>query len=105
MKTITSEFMVKGRWTQYPGKEAVVNKIKSGKNPVLKIGRDEECQIVLIDPETNETTGCIPPCPGYEDDYDLLECFVDIGLTMDAVATKVSKKKHYRVRVSAYIDE
>lgn len=104
MRTITSEFMVKGRWTQYPGKEAIVTRIKNGEHPVLKLTRDEEGQIVLLNPETNETAGCIPPVPAYEDEYDLLECFIDLGLTMDALAMKVSKKKHYRVRVSAYVE-
>jgi hypothetical protein len=105
MRTITSDFTVKGRWTQYPGEEMIVNKIKAGENPILKLTRDDEGQIILVNPVTNETAGCIPPAPAYEDNYDLLECFLDLGLTMDAIAIKVSKKKHYRVRVSAYVKE
>lgn len=104
MRTITSEFVVKGRWTQYPGKEDVVVKIKDGEHPILKLSRDDEGQIVLLNPETNEWAGCIPCGTSDDDDYDLLEAFVDLGLTMDAIAIKVSKKKHYRVRVSAYIE-
>lgn len=104
MRTITSEFMVRGRWTEYPGKEAIVNAIRAGEKPILKLCRDEDGVITLINPETHEKAGQIPPCPHYEDDYDLLECFIDLGLTMDAVALKVSKKKHYRVKVSAYIE-
>lgn len=104
MRTITSDFTVKGRWTQYPGKEAIIARIKNGEHPVLKLIRDNEGQIVLLNTETNETAGCIPPVPAYEDEYDLLECFIDLGLTMDAIAMKVSKKKHYRVRVSAYVE-
>jgi hypothetical protein len=77
MRTITSEFVVKGRWTQYPAKN----------------------------PETNETAGYIPFGTSDDDNYDLLEAFVNLGLTMDALAMKVFKKKHYRVRVSAYIEE
>ena len=105
MRTITSEFVVKGRWTQYPGKEDVVANLKDGKQPILKLTRDDEGQIVLLNPETNETAGCIPYGTSNDDDYDLLEAFVDLGMTMDALAVKVSKKKHYRVRVSAYIEE
>jgi hypothetical protein len=105
MRTITSEFTVKGRWTQYPDKEMVVNKIKAGETPILKLTRDDEGQIILVNPVTNETAGCIPPNPAHEDDYDLLEAFIDLGLTMEALAIRVSKKKHYRVRVSAYIEE
>lgn len=105
MRTITSDFTVRGRWTEFPGKETVVEKIRSGEKPILRLDRDEDGQIVLINPETDEEVGLIPPCPHYEDNYDLLECFVDLGLAMDAVATKVIKKKHYRVSVSVYIDE
>ena len=104
MRTITSEFTVRGRWTEFPGKEAVVGRIRAGEKPILKLERDEDGAIVLINPEASEEVGLIPPCPHYEDDYDILEALIDLGLTMDAVATKVTKKKHYRVRVSAYIE-
>lgn len=104
MRTITSEFTVRGRWTEFSGKEAIVGKIRAGEKPILKLERDDDGEIILINPDTNEEVGLIPPCPHYEDEYDLLECFLDLGMVMDAIAFKVTKKKHYKVKVSAYIE-
>ena len=104
MRTITSEFVVKGRWTQYPGKEEVVEKLKKGEHPILKLSRNDEGQIVLLN-SAGETAGCIPCGTSDDDDFDLLEAFIDLNLLMDVIALKVSKKKHYRVRVSAYFED
>ena len=100
MKTITSEFVAMGRFTRFPAKEAVVQSVKDGNHVDLSVGRDDEGQVILIDPNTQEAAGCIPPNPSYGDDYDLLESFIDLGLPMKAKAAKHTKTNHYRVQIS-----
>ena len=106
MKTMTAEFVSQGRFTRFPGKEAIINKLLAEEHPTLKLGRDDEAQIVLINPETNETAGCIPPNPSYGDNYDLLEAFIDTNTHMDVVAVQATgKNKHYRVQVSVTAED
>ena len=106
MKTMTAEFVAQGRFTRFPGKEAIIKRLLNGEHPVLNIGRDEECRIVLINPETNETAGCITPNPSYGENYDLLEAFVDTNTPMDVVATETcGKNHHYRVQVSVIVED
>ena len=50
MRTITSEFTVRGRWTESPGKEAIASAIRAGNKPILKLGRDEDGVITLFNP-------------------------------------------------------
>ena len=104
MRTISSVFVVRGRYTEYPAKERIVKRLKSGEKPILSLCRDEDGYIVLINPDTGEEVGQIPPCPHYEDDYDLLECFIDLGFAIDVIAISTTKKTHYKARVSVHTE-
>jgi hypothetical protein len=105
MNTITAEFTAQGRFTKFSGKQAIINRLRNGELPELNIGRDEKCQVILIDPETSEAAGCIPPNPSYGDNYDILEAFIDTHTPMRIIATKVcGKGHHYRVRISVTVN-
>lgn len=106
MKTIKDCFQLRGRSIKYQGREYVVESIAQGKQVNLMFGRDEHEQIVAINPITNELVGAVPPIvcdarPELEDKYDLLECFVDLGLAT-AVATKV-KRDNIVIEVSVFV--
>lgn len=104
MKTMTAKFYAQGRLTRYPGKQAIINAIKEGKKPHLICKYDEDGQIVLVNPETNETAGCIPPNPRYGEDYDILAACIDMNLGMDVIAVELnSKEKHYIVEIAVPI--
>lgn len=106
MKTMTAEFVVQGRFTRFPGKEAIINRLLNGEHPELKIGRDDDGRVILINPETNEASGCIAPNPSYENNYDLLEAFIDTNTPMDVVATEAcGKDHHYRIQVTVTVED
>ena len=105
MKTMTAEFVAQGRFTRFPDKEAIIKRLLNGEHPTLDIGRDEEGQIVLINPDSGETAGCIPPNPSYGENYDLLEAFIDLEMPMEIVATKTTKAdKHYHLNITVNCD-
>lgn len=86
-------FCARGGGSKYPGKPAVIEALQRGEKVALAFSRDEHDQIVVVNPDTHEFVGCIPPliCPDdpkREDQYDLLECFVDLRM-----ATPIAVKK------------
>ena len=106
MKNMTAEFVAQGRFTRYAGKQAVIQALKRGEHVNLIFGRDVGGQIVLINPETSETVGCIAPNPSYGENYDLLEAFIDTDTTMDVVAIETcGKDHHFRIQVTVAVDD
>jgi hypothetical protein len=98
---MAAEFVAQGRFTRFPGKEAIINRLLNGEHPILAIGRDNDGRVILINPDTNETAGCIAPNPSYGENYDILEAFIDMNIPMEIVATKTCKfNKHYHLTVT-----
>lgn len=85
MDIIKDRFSLKGKKAHYPGRETVFNNLSNGTTIPLQFSRDEYDKIIAINPATGETVGFVPlvVCPDHpeiEEKYDLLECFVDMGL-------------------------
>lgn len=96
-----ARFYTQGRFSRYPGKQAVITAIKNGEQPHLKCQYDEEGQIILINPKTNEKAGCIPPNPSFGENYDILAACIDLNLDMEVVAVETNgKDKHYIVDIT-----
>lgn len=97
-------FVVQGRFTKYPGKQAVLNKLNSGKEVRLGVDVDrDDNQIVLIDLDTGSTAGCIPRNPVYINEYINLRKITDSGFSqfVDVRAVKVCPgNTHYQVAMT-----
>ena len=93
MRNSNGWFCARGSSSKYPGRPAVIAALQRGEKVSLAFGRDEHDQIVVVNPDTREVVGCIPPLvypndPEREDQYDLLECFIDLRM-----ATPIAVKK------------
>ena len=106
MTTMKARFYTQGRFSRYPGRQAIINAIKNGERPRLKCQYDEDGQIILVNPDTNESTGCIPPNPSFGENYDILAACIDLNLDMEVVAIATNgKDKHYIVEITVPITE
>lgn len=104
MKTMTiMEINIQGRFTMFPGKEAVINNLNNAKEVKLRVERDYDNQIILVDCATDEPAGCIPPNPSYIEKYEELAKVVDSKerayIKVEAL-NSVNNNKHYRVRLT-----
>ena len=94
---------VQGRFTMFPGKENVINRLNNGKEVKLRVERDYDNQIILVDCMTDDPAGCIPPNPSYIEQYEELAKVVDSKdrayIKVEAVEA-INKNRHYRVRIT-----
>lgn len=95
MRELKDIFALKGKKSHYPGREIIFNNVANGVPVPLTFSRDEYDKIIAINPVTGETVGFVPlvVCPDHpevEEKYDLLECFVDMGI---AKPTAIKKRR------------
>lgn len=110
MKTITDYFKVRGSGPKYPGRAAVVEALHRGEKVKLQFDRDVKDQLIVVNPETREAVGCIPPivCKSdceIEEKYDLLECFVDLGFAMPIAVKSLRQANSILLEVNVVIPE
>ena len=100
---IELDIHVQGRFTKFPGKEAVIDNLNHGKEVKLRVEKDWDGRIILVDRITDEPAGCIPPNPSYLDKYEILKTAVDKGFARFVEVHAIeacSKNKHYRVKIT-----
>lgn len=96
------EINVQGRFTKFPGKESVIDRLNNGHEVKLRIERDLDGQIILVDSITDEPAGCIPPNPSYLDKYEVLKKIIDSGKSQFVKVHAIESchnNKHYRAKI------
>lgn len=100
---IKMDIHVQGRFTKFPGKVAIINDLNNGKKVKLRVERDSDGHIVLVDCITDEPAGCIPQNPSYLHEYAILSTAVDRGFSrfvdVDAIEA-CSNNRHYRAVIT-----
>lgn len=101
--SIKMDIHVQGRFTKYPIKAAIINDLNNGKEVKLRVEKDNNGQIILVDRIMDEPAGCIPPNPSYLNEYAMLSTAIDRGFSrfveVDAIEA-CSKNRHYRAIIT-----